>query len=125
MNEISLEEHVTEFRNYQKSNVETSNNTQSSLDRFFPSQKSPCESTDVAKELREIKSMLSAMNLSSNRKVTTKAENETEIIKEASNLLELSVFDELKIDMKDDGECFVQCLTCKHFRQASSTISSS
>ena len=106
---------------------QTSSNIQSNLDKFLSLEKSESnlKDLDVAKELRDIKSMLSHLNLSSKRLMNPKFDdNGNRNIKEADNLLELSLFEELNIVMKEDG-CFIQCLTCKHYKQSSNSNTAS
>uniref|UniRef100_A0A7M5XBT3 Uncharacterized protein n=2 Tax=Clytia hemisphaerica TaxID=252671 RepID=A0A7M5XBT3_9CNID len=105
----------------------SSSNVQASLDRFMK----PKAPTDpLMSELAQIKSMLSELTLnrsSNNLSKPTYGNDSTkkDSMKEANNLLDLSLNADLKVEMKDDGGCFVQCLTCNYFLQSSKTKSAS
>ena len=70
-------------------------------------------------DIKDIKSMLASMSLSSTLPNTfNQPQQENFAIKEAKNLLELSMFNEIRVEISDEGS-LIQCLVCNNFQQSS------
>ena len=73
--------------------------------------------TKMQADIDEIKKMLADMYVTSTKTKTLITSSDSKI-KEANNLLELSVEPDTKVEINENG-CMVQCLVCNALQQSS------